>query len=134
LAGVLAICAVIVLAKAVRRRRRRSQGAPTARLAGGWREIVDRAADLGTPVPAVATRREQGVGLSALGVRELADAADAGVFGPGEPSEAEVSDYWSRVDEARKAMASSYSRWQRWRAAVSLRSLLGSRQLRKAAA
>jgi len=134
LAGVLAICAVIVLAKAVRRRRRRSQGAPTARLAGGWREIVDRAADLGTPVPAVATRREQGFGLSALGVRELADAADAGVFGPGEPSEAEVSDYWSRVDEARKAMASSYSRWQRWRAAVSLRSLLGSRQLRKAAA
>ncbi len=134
LAVVLATCAVIIAAKGVRRRRRRSRGAPTARLAGGWREIVDRAADLGAPVPAAATRREQGIGLSALGVRDLADAADAGVFGPGEPSEAEVTDYWSRVDGARQAMAASYPRWQRWRAAVSLRSLLGARPLRKVAA
>lgn len=134
LAVVLGTCAVIVLAKGTRRRRRRSQGAPTTRLAGGWREIVDRAADLGASVPAASTRREQGIGLSALGVQDLADAADAGVFGPGEPSDAEVADYWSRVDGARRAMASTYPRWQRWRAAVSLRSLLGSRQLRKAAA
>jgi hypothetical protein len=134
LAVVLASCAVIVLAKGVRRRRRRTRGAPTARLAGGWREIVDRAADLGAPVAAAATRREQGIGLSVLGVRDLADDADAGVFGPGEPSDADVADYWSRVDGARRAMATAYPRWKRWRAAVSLRSLLGARPLRKVAA
>ncbi len=134
LAAVLTGCALIVLAKVLRRRRRRLRGAPTARLAGGWREIVDRAADLGATVPAAATRREQGVGLAALGVRDLADAADAGVFGPGDPTEADVAAFWNRVDGARKGMATAYPRWKRWRAAVSLRSLLGARPLRKAAA
>ncbi len=131
---VLTTCLLIVTVKVIRRKRRRSRGAPATRLAGGWREILDRAADLGAPVASSATRREQGVGLAALGVRELADAADAGIFGPGDPSEAQISHYWGQVDQARKAMAARYSRWRRLRAAVSLRSLLGARPLRKAAA
>ena len=49
----------IRLAKAVRRRRRRRAGGPSARVTGGWREVVDTARDLRMPLPVKGTRLEQ---------------------------------------------------------------------------
>lgn len=49
----------IRLAKAIRRRRRRTTGDPSARVTGGWRELVDTARDLRMPLPVKGTRLEQ---------------------------------------------------------------------------
>ena len=119
---VSAFCALVIGLKARRRNRRRTLGPATARVSHGWLEIVDHAADLGTVVPSGQTRREEATALDAYEVTALASDADATVFGPGDPPEAQVDDYWRRVDELRAAMSQGVGRFQRWRAALSLRS------------
>jgi hypothetical protein len=131
--AIFAICGAIVGAKAQRRRVRRSRGPAHGKFAKGWREVVDRARDVGVVVPASGTRREQAVLLSHLGVAHLAHQADAGVFGPGMPSEAAVATFWKSVDAACRAMRKSLSFTARIRAAVSLRSFLVPRAMPTAA-
>jgi hypothetical protein len=118
------LCAVIVGLKARRRKHRRSTGRASTRVVQGWNELVDRARDLGTPMAAGGTRREEATHLEQFGVVGLARDADAQVFGADEPSEETAEAYWTRVDDARRGMTEGTSRWQRWRAAVSLRSFL----------
>ncbi|MGA1836532.1 transglutaminaseTgpA domain-containing protein [Herbiconiux sp. 11R-BC] len=133
--GVLALLVVLLvpvlvisLAKARRRRRRRSAPVPADRLSGGWDEIVDRARDLGTPTTPGVTRRETAVVLATAfpqtPVIAAASAADTGVFGPGEPSPAEVEAFWTEVDGIVAGMGEARTPWQRLRARLSLRSLL----------
>lgn len=129
LLALLGICGSIVGAKARRRHLRRSRGPAHGRFAKGWREVVDRARDVGVVVPAVGTRREQASLLAHLGVAHLADEADAGVFGPGTPSEDAVARFWKSVDAACRGMRKSLSLTARIRAAVSLRSFLVPRSL-----
>jgi len=121
-AAVVAFVCIVLIAKTARRRRRKRSGSATTRLASGWREVVDRAVDFGVAPASGATRREQGRALESFGVASLADRADAGVFGAGEPDEAAVAAYWADVESARKRMVAGRSRWQRLRGAVSLRS------------
>jgi hypothetical protein len=45
------------------------------------------------------------------------------VFGPAAPSPADADQVWRAVDELRDGLGSGKTRWQRFRAAVSLRSL-----------
>ncbi|MEL7975449.1 transglutaminase-like domain-containing protein [Isoptericola sp. F-RaC21] len=120
---------VILALKARRRTRRRTTGRPSDRMSGGWREVVDTATDLGTGVPPGATRRE---GAQALGERfgdtghvALAHRADASVFGGAEPSPQEAEAYWADVATVVGGLRSGVRRRDRWRAAVSLRSLRG---------
>ncbi|HWV76633.1 MAG TPA: transglutaminase-like domain-containing protein [Isoptericola sp.] len=120
---------VVLALKARRRTRRRTTGRPSDRVSGGWREVVDVATDLGTGVPPGATRRE---GAQALGERfgdaghvALAHRADASVFGGAEPSPQEVDAYWADVATVVGGLRSGVRRRDRWRAAVSLRSLRG---------
>lgn len=125
--AVLAAIATLVGLKARRRRRRRTRGTPANRFAAGWREIVDHARDLGAVVPAGQTRREESVTLAALRpgrpLGQLAAAADATVFGPGEPAPRAADEYWAAVDSARRRMSRDVSRWRRLRATASTRSL-----------
>ncbi|PPK70621.1 transglutaminase-like domain-containing protein [Actinokineospora auranticolor] len=116
------ICTVIIGGKAIRRSRRRRNGAPAARVASGWQEVIDRARDLGTAVPAGLTRPEQAtvLGSNALPV---ARAADATVFGPADPTDATAATYWKSVDDLRKKLGADVSRLRRLRAALSLRTL-----------
>ncbi|WP_353509047.1 transglutaminase domain-containing protein [Intrasporangium sp.] len=65
----------IRLAKAVRRRRRRRTGGPSARVTGGWREVVDTARDLRMPLPVKGTRLEQARALEAA---QTAHSTEAG--------------------------------------------------------
>lgn len=120
------VCAALVLAKARRRDRRRSRGSATSRLAGAWAELLDHTRDLGLRPVRDGTRREQARSLEALDVGRLAQSADQGVFGPGEPADDQVRDYWDRVELFRRATVSELSRWRRWRTALSPASLRAS--------
>ncbi|MBT0994756.1 transglutaminase-like domain-containing protein [Cellulomonas sp. DKR-3] len=139
---VLALPFVVVgLIKAVRRRRRRNRGDTVTRVAGGWAEVLDTAADLRQPVPDHATRTESAAVLAAAfvgepsrrrpdvgaEVRELARTADRAVFAPGEPPPEQVDAYWSRVDEAVAAMRRSVGWRRRVRARLSLASVRARR-------
>ena len=121
----------VVALKAWRRHRRRSAESVSARFVGAWRELVDHARDLGQVVPLgpTVTRREQSAGIVSGQAGPLARRADSFVFGPSVPAEAAAATYWESVDAERRAMSHEVGTWQRFRAAVSLRSLRPGRGL-----
>ena len=97
----LLVMGLIGLLKSRRRHRRRTRGSASQRYAAGWQEILDQARDLRLPVTTSATRAEQAreltVQADGAGLRALANAADHGVFGPGDPPEQAATDYWREV-------------------------------------
>ena len=133
---ILAILAAPLVAigivKARRRARRLAAERPADRVSGGWDELVDRAADLGAPVTGGATRTEDAAVLGAAfaepAVTTLARDADAVVFGPGDPTPEDVSEFWRQVDELVAEMAAGTTRMARLRARWSLRSLRAGRR------
>jgi len=121
---ILLVVGGITGAKALRRKRRRTRGPVTTRIAGGWREAIDHARDLGHTVPLAATRQEQTLALGRAELVALSANADRAIFGPGDPSAEDVADYWKQVDATRKALSSSVGRGRRWLARLSLRTFL----------
>ncbi len=139
---------MIVLLKVRRRRRRRFSGAPAARLAGGWDEVLDVGTDLGVTVSPTATRRQAagqlvaGLAAPATGRRrqpppvdiapartqDLASSADAGTFGPGAPDESAAARFWDDVETSLGSLRTAVGRRRWWRARVSTRSLGRSRR------
>lgn len=128
---VVLFTAVVGGLKSRRRTRRRTSGSPDARVNGGWDEITDLARDLGAPVPPRVTRREAATLMVRPEVAGLARRADAVIFGPGAPSDSDVERYWDEVHATRVAMVSDLSRFGRWKALVSLSSLLASSRHRR---
>lgn len=130
--GILALLAapfIVIGGMKATRRRKRLQAERTAdRISGGWDELVDRAADYGTPVRPGGTRAEDaGVVGSAFAeprVTTLARRADLEVFGPTDPSPEDVTEFWRQVDEIVGGMGQGRSAWSRLIARLSLRSLL----------
>ena len=124
----LAPFVVIGALKAARRRQRRSAERASDRISGGWDELVDRAADHGALVRPGGTRREEAGILSAAfaepRVATLASRADTEVFGPAEPTAADVEEFWTQVDEIVGGMGTGRSWWHRLGARLSVRSLL----------
>jgi len=123
---------VIALLKRRRRNLRLTDPQWSARIAGGWAELVDRGRDLGGPLSPITTRTETAAALlgrfpTAAGVpvspAMLARRADASVFGPGEPSRRQVDEYWVDVDQAARALRGSVSWWRRLTAPFALASL-----------
>lgn len=119
---------VAILAyKARRRTRRRLAEEATQRFSGGWHEVVDVATDLGSTVPASATRRESAHLIAAEhqapGTLAVAHRADATVFGAGESSAAEAEGFWQEIDQLVGGMRAGVPRGRRLRAALSLRSV-----------
>lgn len=131
--AILAILAspfiVIAAWKAARRRARRTATRTSDRISGGWDELTDRAVDYGARIPPGGTRIEEAaVVAGSLGVPRattLAERADAEVFGPTEPGPDDVEAFWKEVDEIVGGLGTEAGFWKRWRARVSLRSLLG---------
>lgn len=115
--------AVVVLCKRVRRRRRRRAPTPRARVTGAWEEYRDALLDRGHEVSGAATRREAVVGAPGRGGTGLAALADRSVFGPDAVDPETADRMWSATDEAITSLAVGRTRRQRWRSAVSLRSL-----------
>jgi len=118
----------IVLALKRRRRRRRQQAKTThSQVSGAWYELTDWAVDLGYKPDLANTRRQVSKELAdrfaVPTIADLAQRADANIFGPIVPSEVEASSYWAEVATVRRAMRAGSSRLTRWRAPVSLASL-----------
>lgn len=112
----------ILAAKAIRRRSRRGADEPAARIVGGWDEYLDAAADAGHRAPAAATRLEVAGALGQDAAPGLAVAADRAVFSDGGATADEATEFWRIVDAERTAFTAT--RWQRVRAALSLRSFV----------
>ena len=116
-----AAAGILAVIRALRRRRRKSTGPPSRRLAQGWRDYVDHARDLGIRVPVALTRREQ---VALVGQEELAQRADAAVFGAGEPPPEAIAEYWAQIKAARAALTAASSRKRRLLRRFALRGLL----------
>ena len=126
--GVLAlIMGTILGSKALRARRRRTRGAPSTRIAGGWAEVLDAARDVGRPVPPSATRLEQSALLGRSDVTDLAVRANGAVFRGGEIDQQHVTEYWTEVRAARAAMVRDLPWWRRPLARLNLASLVTRR-------
>ena len=121
----LAVAAVLI-AKSVRRGRRRTRGALPARVDGGWQEIVDLLADMGKAPEPLLTRTEIVARLRGeipeAGLALLAARADRAVFGPDDLPEAAGEAYWDQVMETRRGMTAALPWHRRLRTALSLRS------------
>lgn len=118
------VVGTITALKGRRRRRRRTRGSPATRLAGGWGELLDHARELGRPLPAGRTRREQAAVLDVDGVHQLAAEADAGIFGPGDHPEPRVHRFWEEIDAMRGRMSRAAGWRRRWLAAVNVSTLV----------
>ena len=131
--GILALLAspfiLIGAWKAARRRARRGAARTADRISGGWDELTDRAVDYGARITPGGTRAEEAVtvasALTLPQVTALADRADSGVFGPSEPTAADVDAFWAEVDGIVGGLSKDASLWKRAKARLSLRSLLG---------
>jgi hypothetical protein len=113
---------VILAAKRKRRRDRARAVDVSARIIGGWDEYIDAAVDHGLDDQGTMTRVEIASHYQSVGGAHLAHLADRAVFGPTPPEAAESVAFWALVTAARTALATSGTRRQRLRAAVSLRS------------
>ncbi len=123
LIALLVIAGTILGVKALRSRRRRTRGALSTRIAGGWQDLLDAARDTGHRVPGQATRLEQSAVVGRDDVRELAVQANAAVFGAGEIGNQRVSEYWASVAAARTAMVRDLPWWRRPLARLNLATL-----------
>jgi hypothetical protein len=125
---------LIAWLKSRRRERRRHAPEVADRFSGAWAELEDAATDLGTPVshpghagrsPLKRWRRRTRRHRS----RRVATAVDAGVFGPGRPTEESagrgVGSMWTG---ALAGLHAGLSRWRRLRSFVSLRSFRARRK------
>lgn len=116
--------AIVVAAKAWRRRARRRAAAPAARVAGGWDEYVDAAVDAGRDVPRALTRLELAERFATPSGTRLARDADRAVFSHAEVAADDVEAFWQLVDEERRALRRELGPWRGLVATVSLRSLV----------
>lgn len=127
---------LILAAKARRLRRRRSASSALARATGAWDEVVDVARDHDHALSPMATRRENARSLMAAypqaPAAAIAERADAAVFAPGMPADADVEALWSDVDAAVDTITRTGSRWARLRGRLSLASLKARRTEREA--
>lgn len=121
------LAGLLIAAKALRRRRRRSSGSPATRVDGAWRELVDLSRDLGVAaVGSAATRREFAAYAETHGMpsaRVVAVAADAATFGPSDPDGAAASQVWQLVGAVRYGATAMLPRWRRAWVAVNPASL-----------
>jgi len=113
---------VVVGLKRRRRHHRRWASTTSSQIAGAWAELVDAARDYGHLIPVGGTRREQARTFETPEAASLAALADAAVFGPVDPSAAQVSDFWSSVEHFKDALRAPLSFWRRRMAVMSLRS------------
>jgi len=122
----------ILIAKSRRRRRRRRLGDLAARVAAGWSEVTDAAADYGVEAPATGTRVERAdaidTALEGVRTRDLALEADRLVWGPGDVDPASADSYWASVAKTVTGLRRVHGLRRRAVARFSARSLVAGRR------
>jgi hypothetical protein len=121
---VLGPFALIAAAKASRRRARRTQGSPAARIAGGWDEYVDAAVDAGRDAAPDLTRGELAGLFATPSGAALATDADRAVFSGVPVPAADATEFWRVVDRERRTLRAERGFWHGVVATVSLRSFV----------
>ena len=124
LAIVLGPLATIAAAKALRRRARRQQQDPAARIAGGWDEYVDAAVDAGGDATRALTRTELAALYSTPVGHALAVAADRAAFSDAAVGGEDADAFWRSVEDERRSILRSRGFWRGLAATVSLRSFV----------
>ena len=122
---ILAPFLAIVVAKLRRRMLRRRAPTVIQRISGGWQEFEDAVIDHGLEPPISPTRTEVASIVGGVQSLVLAAVADRAVFSPDQPRQEEADQVWRVVADLRASMNDGRTRWQRIRAAISLRSLGG---------
>lgn len=115
----------IVAAKHRRRVLRRRAPRAVERISGGWREFEDSVLDHGYATSPASTRTEIAAIVGGMQPLVLATVADRAVFSPSDPDDGEADQVWRSVSELRASLGAGLTRWQRIRAAISVRSLGG---------
>ncbi|MDF2145125.1 DUF3488 and transglutaminase-like domain-containing protein [Knoellia sp. p5-6-4] len=111
-------------AKEWRRNRHATHGPAVKRIAWAWDDLMNTAQTYGHKVPRRATRIEQASSLQRVPVsHELAVAANAHIFGPGEPDIDHARAYWAQTRQARADLRAQCDFWHRLRADVDPRPL-----------
>jgi hypothetical protein len=123
LAVIVAPFLFVIVAKARRRRLRRTAPSTVQRISGGWDEFADAVLDHGYVPPPAATRSELAVVAGGLPSRVLAAVADRAVFAPERADPADADRVWDAVADLRALLNMGLTRRQRLRALVSLKSL-----------
>lgn len=118
----LALPGVVPTLKLVRRRRRRTTGSPSARVAGGWDELVDAVRDHGVARVPAGTRPQQASAWGSAGGPAVL--ADDEIFAPGEPAREDVEAFWISVGRERDALVADLPWWRRAWAWLNPRSLM----------
>lgn len=134
---------LLVLIKARRRKRRRTKGRHDMRAAGAWDEMIDRATDLGVPVPIGETRRNQVHHIEAAldgqdkparvafrtfdeersALEDFAAQLDLAVFGEAMPDDESCTALWASGKRATRMIRKRVPWYRRLRASFSTRSL-----------
>lgn len=113
----------IIIAKRIRRRRRKYMGTPEEQIAGAWRELIDDQIDAQTPLTATNRTRQEVAEQSGLArFAELASLADEAVFGAQLPDAELSSRYWEMTERALSETRSERSPWRRLRTLLSVKS------------
>ncbi|GAA1426222.1 transglutaminase domain-containing protein [Agrococcus citreus] len=125
--GLVALVAALpvglVVAKVIRRRRRRAADAPRDRAEGAWTELVDRLRDRGEAPEPQGTRLEQAGDDERM--RVLADRVDRAVFAAAPPTDDEVADAWRLSDDVLAARDAGHGRLRPALASLNPASLVG---------
>jgi len=122
IAVALAPFIVIIGAKVRRRRARRRAPGTATQISGGWNEFRDAAVDHGFTIPPSATRSQVAASVGGSGPLVLASITDRAIFSPGDPATTDVDRVWKAATDLRAGLDIGLTRWQRIKAAVSLRS------------
>lgn len=124
---IAAIVGLVLGAKVLRRRRRRTRGTAGQRVHGAWVDVIDHLRDSGLRPHPGATRLELAHSPAILerwsGGPAFATAVDAVIFSPGELDEDRLRGLWEHAGAERSRIRTDMSRWKRVRAALSLASL-----------
>ncbi len=125
--GLVALVAALpvglVVAKLIRRRRRRAADEPRERAEGAWTELVDRLRDRGEALAPQGTRLEQAGDDERM--RALADRVDRAVFAATEPTDDDVAEAWGLSDDVLAARDADRGRLRPVLASLNPASLVG---------
>jgi hypothetical protein len=91
---------------------------------GAWEEFVDTSVDAGSPLPKRQTRSEIANLFARSEGGALAVYADEAAFAPYEPDEVTVEKAWALVDDQRRGLRETSSRWKNFVRLMSLRSFV----------